>query len=118
MTFHPAIGYGIAIMTAFVVGCMAARNRQSGWRKERNNDVMDVLMAWAEAHSESRPTQQSVAAPAVAAPAPVAPAPVADWSSQLVALTAALNVHSGVAPASQVDEPHISVAQSVTTSRA
>ena len=121
MAFQPGIAYGVAIVTAIVLGCMAVRNQQSGWRKSRTNGVMDILMAWAEAQAESRQAPQQpaqgrkvlqVEKPVIVAPTATA---AAHMSGQLASLMTALNVHSGVTPVQSAPAEEKSAVQGVTT---
>jgi hypothetical protein len=94
MAFHVGIAYGIALLAVAGLACLGARNRKSGWQKPATNDVLDILMAWAQAKEENRQSRQR---PPVAAPEPVTAAP--DMGVQLGALSAALTMNAGVAPA-------------------
>jgi hypothetical protein len=90
VTFHLGVAFGIAIATAGVLALMGVKNRQSGWRRQQSNTVLDILCAWAEANAQMRAMAK--------APSPVPPAAQLSMESQLSALHAALTPHAGVSP--------------------
>ena len=94
MTFHVGIAYGIAVLAVAGLACLGARNRRSGWQKPATNDILDILMAWAQAKEENRQSWERPAAVATAS-AMIAP----DMSAQLGALSAALTPNAGMTPA-------------------
>jgi hypothetical protein len=90
MAFHVGIAYGIAFVAVAGLACLGARNRKSGWQKPATNDVLDILIAWAQAKEEIRQSGQRPAdIPATATP---------DMGVQLGALSAALTMNAGVTP--------------------
>jgi hypothetical protein len=93
MAFHVGIAYGIAFLAVAGLACLGARNRRSGWQKPATNDVLDILIAWAQAKEENRQSRQRPPAdmPATARTTP-------DMGVELGALSAALTMNAGVTP--------------------
>jgi hypothetical protein len=54
MSFHLLVAYGMAAVAIAVLALMGMRNRQSGWRRERNDNIVDALIAWAEKKADAR----------------------------------------------------------------
>src|SRR5690242_5998755 len=101
MTFHVAAAYGVAVAMIALLGWMSARNRRSGWRRQRRDLLLDNLIVWAETRAalQSEDKRSRTVCPAVVKPA----APV--FTSQLSALQAHLQAHSGVRPVASPTEP-------------
>jgi hypothetical protein len=94
MAFHVGIAYGIALLTVAGLACLGARNRRAGWQKPTRNDVLDILVAWAQAKEENRQSRRQQT--------PVAVPATLDMGAQLGALSAALTMNGGVTPAAAV----------------
>ena len=86
MTFHIAAAYGIAATAIAALFAMGVQNRRSGWKRERSDTIVGILMAWAEARRDQRNVAAPVPTPAASmAPAVVGPASVASGLSALSA---------------------------------
>ncbi len=90
MTFEIAAAYGVAGAVTILLRWMAARNRRSGWQRERNDVFLEDLMTWAEAGAALRGRPQPQAQPAVHSE--IQPF---DLTTQLLALQGALNTNAG-----------------------
>lgn len=91
MAFHVGIAYGIAFLAVAGLACLGVRNRRSGWQKPVTNDVLDILIAWAQAKEENRQSRQRP-------PADMPATATLDMGAQLGALSAALTMNAGVTP--------------------
>lgn len=119
MVFSMGWSIVLAFATAAALVTFGVQNRRSGWKRERSDDVLDVMMLWAEAqalkHALGGAQEQVIVTPAAAAAAtaatPVNAMPVAPsaFSVDLGAL------HMAVGPATT---PTVVPEQVVSTSAA
>jgi hypothetical protein len=86
MVFHIAAAYGVAATAIVVLAAMGARNRQSGWKRERSDSFLDILMRWAEVKAEERQSSR------VIQPAPTAIESQSASTDGLAALSAAVGI--------------------------
>jgi hypothetical protein len=58
ITSSPLFGWGVAFVTIAALAFAGRRNQKAGYKCERTNDVLDILMAWARADAEMRRPRQ------------------------------------------------------------
>jgi hypothetical protein len=97
MDFSLALAYGIASIVTAIVGMMGIRNQQSNWRRDRSDDLTDLLMAWADARhgawsAAAAPSAATPSLPSSAEPF-IAPATASTMAAQLLALQSVLSRH-------------------------
>ena len=90
MSFHIAIAYGVAIVTVVALYCMGNHNQRSGWRRERKDELLDILLAQAAAQAQERE------APEVRLTAALPPK--VSTAEQLAALSFVVGANAGTTP--------------------
>lgn len=66
MSFHLLPAYGIAAAAIAILASMGIRNRRSGWIRERNDNIVDVLLAWAGTRTDNGELSNKSGAPVTA----------------------------------------------------
>src|SRR3954451_12910836 len=59
MAFDITIAYAVTLFAVNSLAYLAVRNHRSGWRRERSNAFLDILITWANAKAEMRSPQES-----------------------------------------------------------
>jgi hypothetical protein len=95
MAFNITIAFTITVVAIHSLVYLSMRNKRAGWRRERSNTLLDTLIAWANANTEMRWTQERTKSIVTTRGTSVEPELL---TQQLSALQLALNVNAGTTP--------------------
>lgn len=98
MAFSPACAFALATATVVLLACLGVRNRRSGWRRSSQDDILNILLAWASARTDTFDLPELSYRTNGGIPAPAHPGGEAT-QNQLLALQSALK-NGSVSPAS------------------